>query len=379
MNVIIVGAGIGGLTTAIALQKANINVSVYERSPEIKGVGAGLSLWANALHIYDALGLGDSLRGHGKANLDGGIRDWRGSKLVGSNSAQVDYEIEVIHRAELQDLLLNAYTGDLHLGYSAVRYENQADGVRVYFADGTHADADLLIASDGIHSPIRQQMHPNTPPKYAGYTAWRGVVPFPHAQVGAMWGESWGHGQRFGITPLRDERVYWFATGNEPAGQTYTSDENKAILLERFADWHAPIKHLLEATDANDILHNDIYHIDPLPFWVDGRAVLLGDSAHAMTPNMGQGACQAIEDAYALPYYLQTRPDIRTALQSYDRIRRPRAELVMKQSERIGQAGQLESRALVWLRDMAIRLTPQSITERTINTIVGYDVREELA
>lgn len=375
MKVIIVGAGIGGLTTAIALQQVGITNEIYERTAQITKVGAGLTLWQNALTVFDVLGLGDTLRAHGAAKMSAAIRDWRGKVLVGADSP---YEMTVIHRAELQDMLLEAYDGSVHLNSPAIGYKTSENTARLRLEDGSSVEADLVIACDGIHSPIRQQMHPNSAPYYAGYTAWRGVLDFPHADVANMWGETWGKRQRFGITPLSNERVYWFATTNTPAEQKNTADENKTILLKRFANWHNPIANLLQATDAEAILHNDIYQIAPLAHWEDKCIVLSGDAAHAMTPNMGQGACQAIEDSYVLAQCLKRERNIDAALQNYQRIRRPRANMVMQQSERIGQVGQLDNPAAVWFRDTVARLTPSSLMQGNLNKIVGYDVRTAL-
>src|SRR5262249_16464657 len=150
-------------------------------------------------------------------------------------------------------------------------------------------------------------------PIYAGYTAWRAVASFDHIAVGDMWGESWGRGVRLGIAPLRNDQVYWFATKNAPESEKDVAGQVKPELLRLFGDWHAPIRALIEATDESKILRNDIYDLEPLPRWTDGRVALLGDAAHATTPNMGQGACQALEDAVVLGQCLRPDVDVVTA------------------------------------------------------------------
>src|SRR5262249_34898010 len=186
--------------------------------------------------------------------------------------------------------------------------------------------------------------------------------------------ESWGVGERFGLVDI-GSRTYWFATANLPEGETDTPSERKAELLRRFAGWHRPIAAVLEATPDTTILRNDVYFLDPLPRWSQGRVVLLGDAAHATTPGVGQGAAQAIEDAVVLADELARREQLADALVGYEATRRPRAELTLKLSRRADRAGQLSSPLGCRLRNQLVRLTPARVQLRQLGPLVQHRQR----
>ena len=173
--------------------------------------------------------------------------------------------------------------------------------------------------------------------------------------------ETWGRGRRFGVVPIAAHRVYWYATLNQPAGRSYTPLEQKKLLQQQFKGWVTPIESLLEATPAEIILHHDIFDIPPLAGWSEGRVTLLGDAAHPTTPNMGQGACMAIESAYVLARCLATEPELPAALRAYEQARRPRTAVNQPVRGRLVAAGQLENKLACWLRVMLVALTPASV------------------
>ncbi|MEO0561830.1 MAG: FAD-dependent monooxygenase [Chloroflexota bacterium] len=371
MHIIVIRAGIGGLTTAVALRRKQHTVSIYEQAPEPRAAGAGITLWANAVHALDHIGAGDVLQS-GIAAAENAIRRWDGLPLSIMDpttlAARYGNPTLGIHRADLMTALLDLCDADIHYGKRLERYDQTDDAVTLQFTDGTVATADLLVGADGIHSVVRRQMYPTSTPVYRGYAAWRGVCSFDYDRVNNMWGESWGRGSRFGLIPLSEGRVYWFATENRPASSP--PDDHKGRLQHLFCDWHAPIPAVLDATPSDAVLYNDVFDIEPLTTWVDGRIVLLGDAAHAMTPNMGQGACQAIEDGVALADALTGAAHVSEQLLSYEARRQQRANAVLSQSRRIGQLGQITNPALCWLRDQAVRLTPASITLRQLDTVL---------
>lgn len=379
MKAIIIGAGIGGLTTALALKQIGIKATIYERASRIQAVGAGLSLWANALRAFDAINIGDAVRSIGVHGHDTAIRAANGRVL--STMATVDLKqrfgdvpLVVVHRAELMDILMNSSHHDIRCGLSFECYEQGENGVTVTFSDGTTDSADILIGADGIHSNVRKQLAPQSTPLYSGYTAWRAVIPFEHKRVQNIWGESWGIGARFGVVPLSDNRVYWFATANRPQGEQLTQAQSKNLLLELFADWHQPVPEVIRETNESLILHNDIFDIDPLESWHDGRVILLGDAVHAMTPNMGQGACQAIEDAIALAKSLTTSTTLEVGISRYASTRQTHTKAIQLQSRRIGQVGQISNATLCWIRNQAMGLMPSSLQVKMLDDVVGYDV-----
>ena len=207
--------------------------------------------------------------------------------------------------------------------------------------------------------------------RYAGYTAWRGIAPFRTA--GLLAGETLGRGQRFGLVPIAGDRVYWYATDNVPEGEREDPEQAKTRLTNMFARWHAPIPALIAATEAPAILRNDIYDRDPVDRWGEGRVTLLGDAAHPMTPNLGQGGCQAIEDALMLARCLAEGGAVDASLRRYESLRIPRTRFIVNASRRIGRAFQMESPVLCRLRDLAIRMTPASMSYRSLAAIAGYE------
>ena len=375
VKAIVIGAGIGGLAAGIALRRAGLDVTVFEQAGELREIGAGISLWANALHALDKLGVREAIEAASDAYEAAGLRSWDGRTLVKISTEDLRQRVGVVcvimHRAELQAILLTALGRDVvSLGAHCVGVQQDSDGAEAQFADGQRVRGDLLIGADGLHSVVRAALHGSKPPRYSGYTAWRAVVPFDTSRLRAS--ESWGYGARFGMVPMSMNRVYWFATQNTAEGGRNTNE--KIAATDLFGRWHSPIPLLIEATPEPDILRNDIYDRPVLKSWGAGRITLLGDAAHPMTPNLGQGACQALEDAVVLSRSLAGRTDIAAALRSYEQQRIPRANAFVTRSRQVGAIGQLESRVAVRLRDAFFsRLSPR-LQVNQLARIIGFRV-----
>ena len=366
LRVLVVGGGIGGLAAAIALVRAGHEVEVFERTPALGEVGAGLSLWTNALRALDALGVLPRLRAQAMADVVGAIRTWDGRTISHVPLEPLRRELGqmclIVHRAELQTTLVEALGAQrIRLGASCVAVEQDASAVRACFAGGDTAEGDVLIGADGLHSVVRATLHGASPPRYAGYTAWRGVVPFEQGRL--LIGESWGRGARFGQLPMTGGRVYWFGVENAPEGARAPEGE-KAHLLHLFREWHSPIGALIEATDESAILRNDICDRPPLAVWGRGRITLLGDAAHPMTPNLGQGACQALEDAVALGAALTGCGRPAQGLRAYESRRTARANAILVQSRRLGALAQWQNRWAVAFRNAVLARVPASVQQR---------------
>lgn len=376
MNALIIGGGIGGLTAAIALRRAGIDATVYERTPELREVGAGITLWANAIAALAQLDLAEPIMALGMPELQGSIRAANGEVLTRLDNSELRGQFGApsiaIHRADLHSKLLSAL-GEQHvvLGRQITRFEQDGAGVTASFADGSQARGDVLIGADGLHSLVRAQLHGAQPPVYAGYTAWRAVVPFDHARLTP--GETWGRGVRFGQVGLANGLAYWFATQNVPAGQRKPGAE-KAELLRNLRGWHAPVEELVRAADESQILRNDIFDRPALAQWGAGRVTLLGDSAHPMTPNLGQGACQAIEDAVVLMKSLRAASDLPAALRHYEAQRIARTRWLAAQSRRVGEVGQWQNPLAVGLRALAAKYVLPAMQSRQLRQIVAYQV-----
>ena len=304
---VIVGAGIGGLTAAVALQRRGWDVTVAERAPALEPVGAGLGLSPNALHALDAIGLGDEVRRFSAVQGHGGLRRSGGGWLVRTDLGAVatrfgDPQLVAL-RADVVGLLAGSLpAGVLRTGVTVTGVDaGDADRrARVATSDGD-LDADLVVAADGIGSRIRAILFPDSPgPRYSGFTTWRFVAPaLPEGASRAEPAETWGRGEVFGVLPLASGEVYCYASAPAPPGLRH--DDEAAELKRRFGRWHDPIPDLIGAISPDRVLHDDVYWIaEPLPALHRGRVAILGDAAHAMTPHLGQGACQAIEDAVVL-------------------------------------------------------------------------------
>ena len=373
---IVVGAGIGGVTAAVALQRCGWQVTVLERAPELGEVGAGISVWPSAVAVLEELGV----KGVEKAaavSKPAGMRKPDGRWVV--EAADLGVEIPVmIHRAQLHDLITAEFgpAVTVRTGFTVTGVEQDDSGVSVRSAD-EELRADLVVAADGLRSVIRSALHPeHKGPQYSGYTAYRGIADVDTDDGG---GETWGRGQRFGFARLIDGRIYWYATANQRAGQ----GGDHAAVTKAFGDWHDPIPKLLAGSAT--VLQNDIYDLAlPLVPFTHGRVVLLGDAAHAMTPNLGRGACSAIEDAGALARHLtestaptplsneSTAPTalsaesgaLSAALAAYDAERRPATTKLVRRSRSIGRAGQLENRVVSAVRDGLFRLVGKLVSLR---------------
>ncbi|GAA3834333.1 FAD-dependent monooxygenase [Sphaerisporangium flaviroseum] len=301
-HAVVIGGGIGGLTAAAALSLKGWSVTVCERAGSLEPVGSGLAIAPNALKALDTIGVGDDVRKLAAMQGEAGLRRADGRWLVRTSAeaalARFGDPTVLLLRATLVSLLAVRLTpGTLRLG-TTVHAVDPHTG-RVSTSEGD-LHGDLIVAADGIQSAVRRSLFPAHPgPVHSGVTSWRAIAPRPEGDLRA--GETWGPGQVFGIMPLADGLVYCYATA--PARGEVGAGGPKAELIRLFGDWHDPILRLLATAEEQTILRHDVFCLAaPLPAFHVGRVALLGDAAHAMTPNMGQGACQAIEDAVVLAH-----------------------------------------------------------------------------
>jgi 2-polyprenyl-6-methoxyphenol hydroxylase-like FAD-dependent oxidoreductase len=356
MRVAVIGAGIGGLTAAIGLQRAGAEVTVLERARGPAFVGAGLSLFGNGFTALDAVGLDLRHLGTPRPDLRAGQRRPDGRWLSVTPAAALR-ELRVVHRADLHRELAAA------LRPGTIRYGTPVgSGPEGY---------DVVVAADGLRSRTRASWPDDPGIRYSGYSAWRGVTATPVDLLGGA-GETVGKGGRVGVAPLSDGRVYWFAVVTMPAGTAFPDEY--AEVRRRFAGWHAPIADLIAATPAETVFRTDIHDLaGPLPTFRRGGTVLLGDAAHAMTPDLGQGANQALEDAATLtrllePHATRQAPEVGAALDAYDRLRRARTQPIAARARKVGQVMQSRSP----LRDVALHLIPAGIAARQLDRIQAW-------
>jgi len=372
MSAVVVGGGIGGLAAAVALRRVGWRVTVLERAARFGEIGAGITLMSNGLRCLDAIGVGDAVRGSGQPVLALGMRTAAGRWLsrIDGDGAGVESQIGTttltIHRAELHRILHDALPAEALLaGVVTTGLRGGADGgpAEVCFR---HRDrdamlhAELVVGADGINSWVRAQRWPDAPaPVYSGSTTWRAVTTQSSAAVTEM-SLSWGQGTEFGVMPMIDGRTYWYAAANAVEGQRNPGELE--ALREQFGIWHEPIPAVLAHTPAEAVLRHDIYWLPKLDSYYRGSVVLLGDAAHAMTPNLGQGGGQALEDATVLAAAVSRSRDVAPALARYDHLRRPRTQAMSRAATRQLRFGQqLRAPIAVAARNTAVALTPNRI------------------
>lgn len=372
MRVAVVGAGIGGLVTAIGLQADGHDVTVYEQREDAGAIGAGLTLFGNAFAALDAIGLGDQIRQistDALGRIRSGQRRPSGRWLLcvpPSDQATV----RSLHRADLHGTLTPMLdAGSLRL---RTKVTVPSDGRPMVRTD-SHAEAfDLVVAADGLRSDTRRRWGLDRGLRYAGYTAWRGITASRGHWTDEV-GETWGRGARFGMVPLPDGRVYWYATRSTvPDAELGEAHE---FLLNHFAVWHSPIREMISGTPAADVLRHDIYDLARMPqSFIHGRGVLLGDAAHAMTPDLGQGAGQAIEDAVTLVLLVRKSArnhsvDLDSVLRRYDRLRRPRTQEFWRRSRAVGRIAQMSNPLGANVRDAVLYATPATVMTPAMNRL----------
>ncbi|MER6347570.1 FAD-dependent monooxygenase [Streptomyces sp. NPDC001595] len=363
-RVLISGGGIGGIATALALQQQGIDSVVFERAPQLRDGGAGLHIWTNGMLALDHLGLADQVAKiapaqdvcHFATSTGRIIGDWP----VGQFVERYGRPTVAIGRSDLHGILRDAVTAPIVTGAQVTGYTEDEDGVTVHFADGGSERGDLLIGADGVHSAVRAQLLGPQPPDYTGYIAWRG-----HARLGpeefppGTFRALFGPGTRFTYYDIAPGVVHWMSVANGPAGgrDRGTPEQTLDMLRARHAGWTDPVRRILDATDPGSILRGDVVDRKPDKVWGRGRVTLLGDAAHAVSFNIGQGACLAVEDALVLAGHLAAPgADVTAALRAYEAERQERTKPMQELAHRIGVIGALENPVAIWLRDRLLKL-----------------------
>ncbi|OTL27261.1 monooxygenase [Acinetobacter pittii] len=344
MNVVIIGAGMGGLTTGIALKKFGHQVRIFEQTEKILPVGAAISLWSNGVKCLNYLGLTDKIAKLGGqmddlAYVDGLTGDVMTQFSLLPLIEEVGQRPYPVARVDLQNMLMDEFGRDqIYLGKKMVSLEDKTDSVEVHFADGSSTQADLLIGADGTHSLTRTYvLGQQVQRRYAGYVNWNGLVEISEDLAPAQqWTTYVGEGKRASLMPVADGKFYFFLDVPLPAGLDNNRDEYKKLLKQYFVDWCQPVQQLIERLDPQKTNRVEIHDIEPFTQFYKGRVVILGDAAHSTTPDIGQGGCQAMEDAIYLARSLQINTlGLEDALRRYQNKRNERAnELVLRARKR---------------------------------------------
>lgn len=385
-QVVIIGAGIGGLTAAVALRRAGAQVTVLERRRELVAVqsGGGMHLWHNGILALTALGLDEPVRvlaERGAAVEQAEFRSCRRGLLASWPVGRIGRDLAAptvgVSRDELHRILLAATEDcDVRLGTDC-RAITVGPRPTVTLADGTEIESDLLIGADGLNSGVRQQLFGAAPPRAAGYSTWQAVVEHSDEEAPpGVFRVLWGPGGRFLYYHLADGRMYWEGQFAAAPGHPDPRSGRRERVLERFAAWGPVISALVAATDEEAISHLDVYDRPPLQTWTRSAVTLLGDAAHPMTNAIGQGANQAIEDAVVLGEAARRQPSWHAALQEYERIRVPRTTAMVNTARNLQRFNRWRNPAACRLRDAIIRTTFPTVglRQHTRDMAVRFDL-----
>ncbi|MEP0914523.1 FAD-dependent urate hydroxylase HpxO [Leptolyngbya sp. GB1-A1] len=383
LKIVIIGAGIGGLTAGVALSRAGFEVEIYDRVRELRPAGAAISVWSNGVKVLNSLGLGQPMAQIGGLMERMEYRTQNGDLLNAIDLAPLVQTVGQrpypVARTDLQTMLLNAFPGEVKLNARCVGVEETETGVTAVFEDGHRATGDLVIAADGVRSVLREfVLGHSVEPIYGGYVNWNGLVPISADLAPSdTWAIYVGDFKRASMMPVAGNRFYFFFDVPMPKEKTSELGEIRSDLSQFFLGWADPVQRLIERLNPETTNRVLIHDVGPIDRMVRGRVALLGDSAHATCPDLGQGGCQAMEDAYVLTQFLlTTNLSVQDALHRYEADRHPRTcAIVQKARKRAEQIhGKDPDITRQWYRQLATE-KPTDVTDSIANTILGGPLR----
>lgn len=374
---LVIGAGIGGLTAGLMLRRANIDTAIFERAAGVRDlqVGHGLTLWPNSTRILGDVGALEAVERVGAPIEKMEFRDVQGRPIVSHPAGAVARQIGAptlgLRRSELHRSLFDVIGEDaVEFGAECVGLDQDDDGVEARFSDGRSERGDVLVAADGTQSAIRALLLGDAPTP-TGNAEMHGTVPTPPDVPSGVYRQIWAPGAKFGFYPVRDATC-WYCTVKASDPRFVDDSGRKAAIRARVATYPPPTMSLIDADSEHPITRAVIAAHDPSKPWVQGRVALLGDAAHAMAPHLGQGAGQAIEDAFVLAECLRTNRDVGAALRLYERRRKGRVRGIARQSRILGKALVLENPFAHSIWRNAVRLSWPPIGSRQYVKIHRY-------
>ncbi|MBV6879718.1 FAD-dependent monooxygenase [Epilithonimonas ginsengisoli] len=370
MKISIIGGGIGGLTLGNVLKQHHIDFKIYESAPEIKPVGAGIAMAGNAMQIFDKLGLKEKIEKAGTKMHALIITDEKLKTISKTDVLKLESKYNVcniaIHRAELQKVLSENISENIILNKRLSTIEKK-ENYHLTFEDKTEIESEIIFGADGVKSLVRNQILKSGEIREAKQKCWRGIIKteIPEKYSHNAY-EMWGKGKRFGFVKIKENTLYWYALVNE---KFYSKDID---LLETFKEFHPDVLEMISKTSKENIILNDIIDLKPMEKWSTENLCLIGDSAHATTPNMGQGGCQAVEDAYIIGKLLETEKDWNKVFHQFENIRRLKVNHIVKTSWTLGKVAQWEN--FTGLRNFVFRNMPESVNQEQMEKILKLEL-----
>ncbi len=371
MTIDIIGAGIGGLTTALALEKKGYEMRIFEQAEKVKPVGAGIILANNAMQVYEKLGLRKVIEENGNPISSLNITKANLKALSKIDLSYFENKFKVkniaIHRGVLQQILIDKLSSSkLKLNHKLNKVIENTNGYSLEFKNGEKIQSSTLLGADGLNSIVRKNLFLNNTIRNANQICWRGITEFSlPKQYRNELNEAWGKSDRFGFVQIAENKVYWYALKSIRKNK---EEFNINKIEDYFCKYDSVIKDIISSTKKEQINTAEISDLKPIYNWHKKKVCLIGDAAHAMTPNMGQGACQAIEDAYILSECL-TKYETNIAFKEFQKLRLPKAHQVVKASWMVGKMAHLSNPILIGIRNQMIRLTPSSINRKQTEQI----------
>ncbi len=360
MNIDIIGAGIGGLTTALALEAKGFKPTIYEQTKEIKEVGAGIILASNAMKVFQHLKIDDQLKKEGVSLEHLNITNGNLKLLSGIDlryfEKKYNLQTTVIHRGKLQSILLkNLKHTKIHLNHKLKTATKNASGYLLEFENGEKIKSSLVIGADGIYSKLRNSIASNIITRKTNQVCWRGVInmDLPDKYKNQL-NEAWGNKARFAFVKCNKNQVYWYAL------KSFKNDESEfsiSKLSSYFKKYPELVTQIIKTTPINNIHTSIITDLKPIKKWYNEFGCLIGDAAHAATPNMGQGACQAIEDAYVISESIYKHKNA-NAFKEYQKLRISNAHKVVHQSWMIGKIAHWKNPFAIFCRNQLLKIIP---------------------
>lgn len=370
MKISIIGGGIGGLTLGNFLKQQNIDFKIYESATEIKPVGAGIAMAGNAMQIFNKLGLKEKIEKAGTKMHALIITDEKLKTISKTDVLKLGNKYKVcniaIHRADLQKILSENISEHIILNKRLSTIEKN-ENYHLTFEDKTEIESEIVFGADGVKSLVRNQILKSGEIRNAGQKCWRGILQtkIPEKYSHNAY-EMWRKGKRFGFVKLSENILYWYALVNE---KFYSEDID---LLEEFKDFHPDILDMIAKTYKDQIILNDLIDIKPMNNWSAENFCLIGDAAHATTPNMGQGGCQAVEDAYVIAKLSETEKDWNKVFSQFEKIRKEKVHHIVNTSWTLGKIAQWEN--FTSFRNTIFRRIPESVNQKQMEKILKLEL-----